>query len=160
MPQFCAACGAQMADGSTACPSCGKSTAQSTGGGAAAAAAPAPSGGNDNIIALLCYSPVAIIGIILGLAVEPYKSSKLVRFHAFQSLFLAIGVFVLAFGLGIMSAVLSAVLGPLALLILPLEFVIWIGMIVLMIFMMIKAYGGQMTRLPVVGNFAAKQAGV
>ena len=60
----------------------------------------------------------------------------------------------------ILGIVLSAVAGPLALLLIPLNFVVWIGCIVLAIFMMIKAYGGQMTRLPVVGAMAAKQAGV
>ena len=160
MPQFCAACGAQMADGATTCPACGKSSATSAGGGAAAAAAPAASGSNDNIIALLCYSPVAIVGIIMGLAVEPYKNSKLVKFHAFQSLFMFLGIVALMITLSILGVVLSAVAGPLALLLLPLNFVIWIGCIVLSIFMMIKAYGGNMTKLPVVGNIAAKQAGV
>jgi uncharacterized membrane protein len=159
MPQFCAACGAQMADGATTCPACGKSSATSAGGGTAAAPA-ASSSGNDNIIALLCYSPVAIVGIIMGLAVEPYKNSKLVRFHAFQSLFMFLGIVALMITLSILGVVLSAVAGPLALLLLPLNFVIWIGCIVLSIFMMIKAYGGQMTKLPVVGNIAAKQAGV
>jgi uncharacterized membrane protein len=159
MPQFCAACGAQMADGATACPACGKSSATSAGGGTAAAPA-ASSGSNDNVIALLCYSPVAIVGIIMGLAVEPYKNSKLVRFHAFQSLFMFLGIVALMITLSILGVVLSAVAGPLALLLLPLNFLIWIGCIVLSIFMMIKAYGGHMTKLPVVGAIAAKQAGV
>src|SRR3954462_5770859 len=114
MAQFCSACGAQMADGTSTCPSCGKGTAQSVGGGAAAATAPAASSGNDNVIALLCYSPIAIVGIILGLAVEPYKSSKLVRFLAWQSLCTFGALRVVFFSLGIVSGVLGAVLGPLA----------------------------------------------
>ena len=158
MAQFCSTCGAQMADGSTTCPSCGKSTAQSTGGGAAAA--PAPASGNDNVIALLCYSPVAIVGIVLGLAVEPYKSSKLVRFHAWQSLFTCIGLMVVSFGLSILSGVLGAVAGPLALLMAPVFLLYGVGCIGLCIFMMLKAYNGNMYKLPVVGNLAAKQAGV
>jgi uncharacterized membrane protein len=132
----------------------------STGGGAAPQMAPATSSGNDNIIALLCYSPVAIVGIILGLAVEPYKNSKLVKFHAFQSLFLCIALFVVFFGLGIVGSVMSAVFAPLALIMIPLYFVMWIGSIVLAIYMMIKAYGGHMTELPIIGKLAAKQAGI
>lgn len=150
-----------MADGATTCPSCGKSV--SVGGGAAAKMAPAApqaSSGNDNVIALLCWSPVAIVGIIMGLAVEPYKNSKLVRFHAFQSLFTCIALFVGFFGLGIVSSIAGAVFAPLALIILPLYFVAWIGSIALCIYMMIKAYKGEMKRLPFVGDFAAKQAGV
>ena len=160
MAQFCSACGGQMADGATTCPGCGKSV--STGGGTAAKMAPAPAAasGNDNIIALLCYSPVAIVGIILGLAVEPYKNSKLVKFHAFQSLFTSIGLFVVFFGLGIVGGILSSIMPLLALVMVPVWFVCWIGTIVLAIYMMVKAYGGHMTKLPIVGEFAAKQAGV
>jgi uncharacterized membrane protein len=158
MAQFCSACGAQMADGSTTCPSCGKSTAQSVGGGAAAAPAPAASG-SENIIALLCYSPVAIVGIIMGLAVEPYKNSKLVRFHAWQSLFMCIALFAVSFGLGIISSVLGAVAGPLALLMFPVFLLYGVAIFGLCIFMMMKAYNNQMYKLPIVGEFAAKQAG-
>jgi uncharacterized membrane protein len=122
--------------------------------------APATSSNNDNIIALLCYSPVAIVGIILGLAVEPYKSSKLVRFHAFQSLFTAIGLFVAFFGIGLIGGILGAMFAPLALLMFPLYLIMWVGCIVLAIYMMIKAFKGEMTKLPLVGDFAAKQAGV
>jgi uncharacterized membrane protein len=161
MAQFCSACGGQMAEGATTCPGCGKSTAKSVGGGAAAQMAPAAAttSGNDNVIALLCWSPVAIIGIIMGLAVEPYKNSKLVKFHAFQSLFTCIALIAVVICLGILGTVLSF-LGPLALIVVPLYFVVWGGSIVLCIYMMIKAYKGEMTKLPVVGEFAAKQAGV
>ena len=159
MAQFCSACGGQMADGATTCPGCGKTV--STGGGAAAQMAPTTSSGNnENIIALLCYSPVAIVGIILGLAVEPYKNSKLVKFHAFQSLFTWIGLCAVSIGLAIVGGILSTILPLLALVMVPVWFVMWIGCIVLGIFMMIKAYGGHMTKLPIVGDFAAKQAGV
>jgi uncharacterized membrane protein len=159
MAQFCSACGGQMADGATTCPGCGKTV--STGGGAAAQMAPAASSGNnDNIIALLCYSPVAIVGIILGLAVEPYKNSKLVKFHAFQSLFTSIGLFVVFFVLSIVGGILSSILPLLALVMVPVWFICMAGMVVLAIYMMIKAYGGHMTKLPIVGDFAAKQAGV
>ena len=159
MAQFCSACGGQMADGTTACPACGKSVG--VGGGAAAQMAPAStSSSNDNLIALLCYSPVAIVGIILGLAVEPYKNNKLVKFHAFQSLFTCIALFVLFFGLGVVGSILSAVFAPLALIMIPVWFLLWAGSIVLCIYMMIKAYKGEMTKLPFVGEFAAKQAGV
>jgi uncharacterized membrane protein len=120
----------------------------------------ASSGNNDNIIALLCYSPVAIVGIILGLAVEPYKNSKLVKFHAFQSLFTSIGLFVVFFGLSIVGGILSSILPLLALVMVPVWFICMAGMVVLAIYMMIKAYGGHMTKLPIVGDFAAKQAGV
>jgi uncharacterized membrane protein len=150
-----------MSDGSASCPACGRAAAQSVGGGAAAAPAmaPAASSGNDNVIALLCWSPVAIIGIIMGLAVEPYKSSKLVRFHAWQSLFTCIALVAISIGLTIVSTILG-MLGPLVLIMLPIYFVYGFGCLGLMVYMMIQAFGAKMTKLPVVGNFAAKQAGI
>jgi uncharacterized membrane protein len=48
----------------------------------------------------------------------------------------------------------------LALVMVPVWFVCWIGTLVLAIYMMMKAYKGEMTKLPFVGDFAAKQAGV
>lgn len=159
MAQFCSGCGAQMADGSTACPSCGKSTSQGV-GGAAAAPAPATSSGNDNVIALLCYSPIAIVGIILGLAVEPYKNSSLVRFHAWQSLCTSVALFVAIFGLSIVGGIMTAVFPPIAILLGLLWFGVMIGLLGLAVFMMVKAYNGSMYKLPIVGAFAAKQAGV
>lgn len=159
MPRFCAACGGQMADNATTCPACGKAAAgQSAGGGAAAA--PAQSGGGlpDNITALLCYSPIGLLGWILVLAIEPYKNNKFLRFHAFQSIFLCVGITAVFIALGIFGAVLGHIIGPLALIIFPIEMILWLGSIVLFVMMMIKAYGMQKTKLPFVGEFAEKFA--
>src|SRR3954467_12690667 len=84
---FCSGCGAQMADGAAICAACGKG--QSVGGGAAAAPAAAAqsSGLNDNIAGLLAY---LFIPAIIFLVIEPFNKNKLVRFHAFQGLFLGL----------------------------------------------------------------------
>jgi uncharacterized membrane protein len=37
--------------------------------------------------------------------------------------------------------------------------IIWLGFLVLVIVTMIKAYGNQVFKLPIIGNIAAKQAG-
>src|SRR5213082_3569630 len=105
MPRFCAACGGQMADNAAACPACGKAAGQSAGGGAAAAPAAAGGGLPVIITALLCYSPVGLLGWILCLAIEPYKSNKFLRFHAFQSIFLCVGLTAVFIALGIVGAV-------------------------------------------------------
>jgi|tagenome__1003787_1003787.scaffolds.fasta_scaffold20748166_2 uncharacterized membrane protein len=159
MPRFCAACGGQMADNASACPACGKAAGQSAGGGAAAA--PAQSGGGlpDNVTALLCYSPVALLGWILVLAVEPYKNNKFLRFHCFQSIFLCIGLTAVFIALSIFGGILGHIIGPLALIIVPIDMLLWLGSVVLFIFMMIKAYGMQKTKLPFIGDFAEKTAG-
>lgn len=126
------------------------------------AAAPAPAQAapqsNEGLFGLLCYSPIALVGIILCLAVDPYKNSKFLRFHAFQALFYALGLFAIAIGLMILGVIL-AFLGPLALIMLPIWLIFWLGSMVVAVIMMIKAYQLQWTKLPFIGDLAAKQAG-
>ncbi|MBI4597810.1 MAG: DUF4870 domain-containing protein [Candidatus Omnitrophica bacterium] len=103
-------------------------------------------GMQTNFAALLSY----VLGIITGLVfflVE--KDSKFVKFHAMQSICFSIALFVLTFVLALIP-----ILGWLAL------FVVQIGALVLWIICMVKAYQGQWYKLPVIGEFAAKQAGV
>jgi uncharacterized membrane protein len=122
------------------------------------APAPSGSGSSDNIIGLLCYSPVAIIADIFVLVAEPYKNSKFLRFHAFQSLFLFAACIVVSIGLTVVGIVLGMVAGPLALIMFPIEMVFFLGMAIVAVMMMIKAYGMQTTQLPVIGKMAADQA--
>ncbi|MFB3916071.1 MAG: zinc-ribbon domain-containing protein [Terriglobales bacterium] len=170
MARFCASCGAQMVDTAAFCPSCGKATSSSPGvttaGSAAPARAPAvaqsgASGGlGDNIAGLLCYSPVGLIADIVFLLVEPFNRNPFIRFHAFQSLFLCAAWFVVAIGLAIVSSLLGSLFGPLALLLFPINMIIGLGMLVLCVLMMVKAYQMETPRLPVIGEMAARQAGV
>ena len=161
MPRFCPSCGAQMVDTAAPCPACGKEAGQS---GGSTPPAPAPSGGGltDNVAALLCYlpvGPVPLIASIVFLVVEPYKNSKFVRFHAFQSLFFQAALFVTMIALVILGVILGAVFAPLLLIIFPLWMLVGLGALVLFIIMMIKANSGQTYKIPVIGEFAAKQAG-
>ena len=155
---FCSSCGRQIPDGS-ACPACSGVTA----GGAAVATATSPaasSGLADNIAGLLCYSPVALFADILFLVVEPYNRNKFIRFHAFQSLFAGLGIFCLA----IACMILGFILGLVPVVGWIIDLLMWlafgIGNLVLWVMMMIKAYQMQTTRLPFVGDLAAKQAGL
>ena len=160
MPRFCAACGGQMADNATACPACGKAAGQSAGGGAAAA--PATSSGTgvaDNVAGLVCYSPIGLFADIFFLVADPYKTNKKIRFHAFQSLFLCGAIVAIEIGLMIIGGILSAVAGPLVLIMVPIYFILMFGIIGLMIFLMYKTYQNQKVTLPVIGALAEKQAG-
>ncbi|PYX92333.1 MAG: hypothetical protein DMG67_07245 [Acidobacteria bacterium] len=122
---------------------------------------PAASGGLEpNIAGLLCYSPVGLICDIIWLVAEPYKNNKFIRFHAFQSLFLCGALFVLFIALWILGFILGMIAGPLALIIFPINIILFFGEIGLFIFMMIKAYGNNKTQLPIIGAMAAKQAGL
>jgi uncharacterized membrane protein len=144
---FCTVCGAQTTDGSTVCPACR--------GAAAPAAAPAQSTGGgltDNVAGMLAY--VTFIPAIIFLVMEPYNRSRFIRFHAFQSIFLAVAMIAISIALSILSFI--PVIG---LILLPLHFLIWLGLFALWIVLLLKANQGQMWKLPVIGDMAEKQAG-
>src|SRR5580704_9929716 len=150
---FCVACGSQMPDGVAACPACGRATAAAAAGATAGGASPAAVGGlTDNMAGALAY--VTIIPAIVFLVVEPFNKKRFVRFHAFQCLFFAVAWTVLWIGLSFIAHI--PFLGWATVLIWPLVslvgFVIWLILV-------LKAYQGQMFKLPVIGDMAEQQAG-
>jgi uncharacterized membrane protein len=154
MPRFCSSCGAPIAEGATTCSACGAGAAQSVGGGAGAATAPAATSSGamaDNVAGMIAY--ITIIPSIVFLVVEPYNKNRFVRFHSFQNIFFNIAWIVLWIALSILGNI--PVLGWASLLIWPL---IGLGGLVLWVVLLLKAYQGQMFKLPVIGNMAEKQA--
>ena len=117
--------------------------------------APAPSapvtGLTDNVAGLLAY--VTVIPAIIFLVMEPYNRNRFVRFHSFQSLFFCVACIILGIALSVVSAIPFVAL--LSLFIWPLvaiaELAVWLLLV-------IKAYQGQMFKLPVIGDIAEKQA--
>lgn len=108
----------------------------------------AAAGMADNTAAALCYVLGFITGIIF-LVLEPYNRNKLIRFHAFQSIFLN---------------VVSMVFWWAATMIVPypvwrLVGIVQLAMFALWIYMIVQAYQGKKVLLPVIGDLAAKQAG-
>jgi len=102
-----------------------------------------------------------IIPAILFLVMEPYNRKSFIRFHSFQCLFLAGAWIVCWIGLVILSFVFGMVLPIVAHLI---GFLLWmvllLGFGVLWLVLVLKANQGQMFKVPVIGELAAKQAGV
>ena len=141
---FCPTCGTQIADGAS-CPKCAA-------GAGHAATAPSAGGLTDNVAGALAY--VTIIPAIVFLVVEPFNKKRFIRFHAFQCLFFAVAWTVLWIGLSIIAHL--PFLGWATVLIWPLislvGFVIWLILV-------LKAYQGQMFKLPVIGDMAEQQAG-
>ena len=142
---FCPSCGSQIPAGAVACPAC------AGGGGTAVATTPA-SGLTDNVAGMLAY--VTIIPAILFLVLEPYNKKRFIRFHSFQNIFFVIAWVVVGVALSFIAAI--PVLGWLTLLIWPL---LGLGGLVLWILLLVKAYQGQMFKLPIIGDMAEKQAG-
>lgn len=109
----------------------------------------------ENVAGLLCY----IAGWITGLIFILIDKRPFVRFHAAQSLVLFGSIVVAYIVLGMLSA--ASIFG--GLMVTVFSFLIWgvlgIGSFVLWIFCMIKAYGGERFKLPVVGDIAEKIAG-
>ena len=128
------------------------------------ASAPTPqpaasSGMGNNVAGLLCYL-FGWLGGLIFLLIEPYKNDRFVRFCAFQSIFFNVAVVVLWIGLTILSFILTAITKGLAgLLMFPLMMILWLGVLAVAIYLMIKAYGHQEVKLPIIGDLAAKQAG-
>lgn len=157
-----------MDENATFCPACGKPVAVAVGGAGAAAApgvAPTASGSSTglepNLAGLLCYLPIGPIGLIISivfLVVEPYKNNRFVRFHAFQSIFLAVACIGISIGLMIIGAILSAISLAFAALMIPVWGIYWLGVLVLVVVAMIKAVQNQMWKIPFIGDFAEKQA--
>ncbi|PKM52531.1 MAG: hypothetical protein CVV02_01915 [Firmicutes bacterium HGW-Firmicutes-7] len=100
-------------------------------------------GMGENIAALLAiiFSPISAI-IILVME----KDSKFVKFHAIQSLALAVIIFVANIVLGFIP-----ILGWIVLLFLNL------GVFILWIILLIKSYQGEWFELPLVGKFSMEQ---
>lgn len=119
---------------------------------------------DTNVGALLCYlgNLVCALGLIYSIIVIVQdKTNKLTRFHAFQSVLLSaaglvigiplyiiifIGAFIDAqIGLPIVSGLVSLLL-----------FIFGIAMFIFVIMAAIKAYNGQIYKIPVIGNLADK----
>jgi uncharacterized membrane protein len=98
---------------------------------------------------------VGFISGIFFLAVEPYKSNRFVRFHAFQSIFLSVAWIVVYFALGSFLNILPGMFWRFGWM---LRSVVSLGFCCLWVFLMYKAYNHEEFRLPVIGDLAAKQA--
>ncbi len=143
---FCPACGTQIAEGTT-CPRCAGASASAPSAGTAAAG-----GLTDNVAGALAY--VTIIPAIVFLILEPYNRKRFIRFHSFQCIFFAVAWTALWVVLAFIGHI--PFLGWATLLLWPLVslagFILWLIMV-------LKAYQGQMFKLPVIGDMAEKQAG-
>lgn len=111
-----------------------------------------------NVASLLCYICAPITSIIF-LLIE--KENKDVKFHAWQGTLYGgtlIALNIVLNLLGFLLGHLADFLGALVLsFLLP---VIWIGLFILWIVLLIKAYQGERWKLPILGDIAAQKAGV
>ena len=116
---------------------------------------------DENIAALLSYVFGWVSGLIFFL-IE--KDSRLVRFHAMQSLLFNVLVAVVGIALWIVLFVVfmivAQVSGALATILSLVSVLVWgvflLGILAGFILCLVKAFQGQYFKLPVIGNFADK----
>jgi uncharacterized membrane protein len=101
-----------------------------------------------NVASALAYIPIVAI---IFLVIE--KGSRLVKFHSVQSLGLAVGCFIIWFGLMVVG--LIPIIGWLTLLLWP---IFGIAMFVIWLIALLKAFKGEWYKLPVIGDIAEKQS--
>jgi uncharacterized membrane protein len=160
---FCPSCGSP-ADGRF-CAKCGSPIAAAPGATPGATPGGAP-GSNpvpppaqpaealqENVACALCY---LFITAIIFLVIEPYNKNRNIRFHAFQAIFLGVAIILAEFVLGILATMFLAV-GMWSIVHLLSE-LFGLGCLVLWAMVMYKAYNGERWKLPVIGDFAEKQA--
>lgn len=136
-----------MKEGSELCPSCDRlSTGTATGG----TAPRARFGTRENLVGAAAY--LTFVPAVVFLFVNPFKRAPFVRFHSFQSIFLAAVVFLTFVVLGLLQ---SAAL----LLVLLIATLALVGFGILWILLLVKAMQGDAFQLPIIGTLAAKQAG-
>ena len=113
----------------------------------------------DNVASGLAY--FTFIPAIIFLVVAPYNQKASIRFHCWQSILLTAAAFVIDIVLMIILGIVAFILpwyihGLIALLWLLVDlawFVIWLLPV-------INAFNGKRFKLPIIGDFAEKQAGV
>ena len=145
---ICSYCAAEMPEISAFCPVCGRSVT----------AAPELSANRsqDAVLGALAYA--TFVPAILFLAIPALKSSRFVRFHSWQSVFLAIATVVAGLALRLLFVIFS---------ILPLVgfLLAWLSLgvgflaiVVVWAVLVAKAAQGQGYELPMIGPLAARLA--
>jgi uncharacterized membrane protein len=159
----CPVCHSEVAAQNTFCSNCGASLSGAPPVGAAAPppiataipSAASSSGLSDNAAAAIAY--LTIIPAILFLILEPYNRIPLVRFHSFQCIGLCIAAFVLQIAIVIGEATLHFI--PLSWIIFSVvHAIIALGLFIAWLIAIIKASRGEWYKLPLIGDFAEKQA--
>jgi uncharacterized membrane protein len=171
MPISCPQCHAEMPDNVTFCPGCGRRmwvpgqpaskpaaspiiSRPAVMPAAATHATSAPSQLKDNLISALAY--FIFVPAIVFVLIEPFKRNRLVRFHSFQSIFLAIATILVAIVMRILYAILTLI--PVAgyLLAWLVMGVAVLGWMILWLVLLVKALQGEAFKLPVIGSLAEK----
>ncbi|MBI4399429.1 hypothetical protein HY570_01645 [Candidatus Micrarchaeota archaeon] len=92
--------------------------------------------------------------LIVPLIIYFMFKEKFVRFHSIQALLLVIVEFVVFFGGGIVTGVLTAILGPIALILSLGLLLLALLLLLVWLYLVYSAFTGKATKLPLIGNMA------
>jgi uncharacterized membrane protein len=106
---------------------------------------------SDSAASGLAY--ITIIPAIIFLIVPPYNQKPLIRFHSWQSIFLCIAWIVIDIAFHFVARI--PFIGWPVFFLIPL---VRLGFFILWLIVVIKAFNGQLFKIPVIGDFAQKQA--
>jgi len=160
---FCTKCGSQVGNQDVFCASCGKRQMSDPETPRGAPFPPPPSvspargadplaGLSPRVASILCYIPtIGWIAAVVVLAARKFKGDKIVRFHAFQGLYLFAAWLVVQW---VVHPMMSAIPGH------PFRVDQLLDAILLgvSIFMLIKASHNEPYVLPIIGELAQKSA--
>ena len=151
--KFCVKCGSPMPDPGQAAP---------VQGGYAPPPPASPvvqsAGMEENMASALCYLFGWLTGVLF-LVLEPYNKNRTIRFHAFQSIFLNVGLIAVWIVVAIFSGILMHIVPLLGILFTLVYAVLGFGGFLLWLFLMYKAYNKEKFVIPIIGPLAEKQAG-
>src|SRR5665213_1904450 len=153
---FCTQCGHQASGMDVFCAHCGARQSGPEPSAGPAGSAPAMhdplSGLSPRTAAILCYVPaIGWIAAIIVLAARKFKDDHMIRFHAFQGLYLFAAWLVVDWVIG---PIVHSVPGRFF----PLDLVLHALILAVSIFMMVKASHDEAYVLPIIGELAQRSA--
>jgi uncharacterized membrane protein len=162
----CPACHNEVSPQNAFCNHCGAPMAAAAGAPAGAGTTPPPtyavqpaattgSGLSDNAAAAIAY--LTIIPAIIFLVLEPYNKIPFVRFHSWQSIGLCVAAFLLQVCVMILEMMVHFIPGIILLFSL-IHLAVGLGLFLVWLFVILKASKGEWYKLPVIDDFAEKQA--
>jgi uncharacterized membrane protein len=108
----------------------------------------------DNLIAALAY--ITFIPAIVFVLAGPFKRNRFVRFHSFQSIFLAVATILATLAMRILYSVLALIPVLGYLLAWLVTGVALLAGVILWLVLLVKALQGEAFRLPLIGSLAEK----
>ena len=158
---FCTQCGNKVGDADVFCASCGKRQGSAAPGTSAPPPPPPPFPGppgdplaslTPRTASILCYIPtVGWIAAVVVLSSRKFKADRIVRFHAFQGLYLFAAWLLVQW---VVRPLMRAVPGHGF----PLDSILSVILLAVSVFMLIKASHNEHYVLPIIGELAQKSS--